>query len=324
MLPQKLTYVGPMFRYDRPQQGRLRQFHQLGAEIIGVGDISADLELIQMSIEFLEKVNLKRNDFDIQVNTLGDLESRKKYSAKLKYFFQDYKKDLTQESLDRLERNPLRILDTKNQTELKIIEKAPKLSQVLNDESLEIFGEFKNGCKKLGINITINEKLVRGLDYYNHICFEFVSKKLGSQNSILAGGRYDGLIRNLGGPHYSGCGFAAGIERIILALLFLKRKPTEKFKEKIFTVISLGKKNDIEVMKIARKIRKDLKKTVIDIICKSNLSQGLKYANEKKATHAIIIGDDELSKKIVNLKDLNKKVQKEISISNLSKELSKI
>ena len=324
MLPQKLTYVGPMFRYDRPQQGRLRQFHQLGAEIIGVGDISADLELIQMSIEFLEKVNLKRNDFDIQVNTLGDLESRKKYSAKLKYFFQDYKKDLTQESLDRLERNPLRILDTKNQTELKIIEKAPKLSQVLNDESLEIFGEFKNGCKKLGINITINEKLVRGLDYYNHICFEFVSKKLGSQNSILAGGRYDGLIRNLGGPHYSGCGFAAGIERIILALLFLKRKPTEKLKEKIFTVISLGKKNDIEVMKIARKFRKDLKKTVIDIICKSNLSQGLKYANEKKATHAIIIGDDELSKKIVNLKDLNKKVQKEISISNLSKELSKI
>lgn len=110
MLPQKLTYVGPMFRYDRPQQGRLRQFHQLGAEIIGVGDISADLELIQMSIEFLEKINLKRNDFDIQVNTLGDLESRKKYSAKLKDFFQDYKKDLTQESLDRLERNPLRIL----------------------------------------------------------------------------------------------------------------------------------------------------------------------------------------------------------------------
>ena len=324
ILPQKLTYVGPMFRYDRPQQGRLRQFHQLGAEIIGVGDISADLELIQMSIEFLEKINLKRNDFDIQVNTLGDLESRKKYSAKLKDFFQDYKKDLTQESLDRLERNSLRILDTKNKTELKIIEKAPKLSQVLNDESLEIFGEFKNGCKKLGINIIINEKLVRGLDYYNHICFEFVSKKLGSQNSILAGGRYDGLIRNLGGPDYSGCGFAVGIERIILALPSLKRKPTEKFKEKIFTVISLGKKNDIEVMKIAKKIRKDLKKTVIDIICKSNLSQGLKYANEKKATHAIIIGDDELSKKIVNLKDLNKKVQKEISISNLSKELSKI
>ena len=132
-----------MFRYDRPQQGRLRQFHQIGAEIIGIKDISADLELIQISLDFLEKINIKKNDFEIQINTLGDTESREKYSKKLKEFFQDFKKNLTKESMNRLEKNPLRILDTKNQEELKIIEKAPKLNQILNNESLDIFDEFK-------------------------------------------------------------------------------------------------------------------------------------------------------------------------------------
>ena len=320
ILPQKLTYVGPMFRYDRPQEGRLRQFHQIGAEIIGIKNVNADLELVQISADFLEKINIKKNDFEIQINTLGDVDSRKKYSKRLKEFFHNFKKDLSRESLDRLEKNPLRILDTKNQEELKIIEKAPKLSEMLNNESIEIFDEFKDGCEKLGINIIVNEKLVRGLDYYNHICFEFISKQLGAQNSFLAGGRYDGLIGNLGGPDYPGCGFAAGIERILL----LKNKSSEKLTKRIFTIISLGKNNNIEAMKIANKIRRELKETVIDIICKDNLSKGLKYANEKKSTHAIIIGDDEISKKIVNFKDLKKKVQKKILISRLSKELSKI
>jgi len=131
-------------------------------------------ELVQISIDFLEQINIKRNDFEIHVNTLGDINSRKKYSKQLKEFFQDFKKDLTQESIDRLEKNPIRILDTKNKEELKIIEKAPKLNQILNNESLDIFDEFKDACKKLGINIIVNEKLVRGLDYYNHICFEFI------------------------------------------------------------------------------------------------------------------------------------------------------
>ena len=320
MLPQKLTYVGPMFRYDRPQQGRLRQFHQLGAEIIGIKDISAELELVQISIDFLEQINIKRNDFEIHVNTLGDINSRKKYSKQLKEFFQDFKKDLTQESIDRLEKNPIRILDTKNKEELKIIEKAPKLNQILNNESLDIFDEFKDACKKLGINIIVNEKLVRGLDYYNHICFEFISNLLGAQNSFLAGGRYDGLIKHLGGPDYPGCGFAGGIERILL----LKKIPNKNARKKIFTVISLGKNNKVEAMKIANKVRRELKEVVIDVICIDNLSKGLKYANEKKATHSIIIGDEEISQKIINFKDLKKKIQKKILLSKLSEELSKI
>ena len=332
ILPQKLTYVGPMFRYDRPQQGRLRQFHQIGAEIIGIKDISADLELIQISLDFLEKINIKKNDFEIQINTLGDTESREKYSKKLKEFFQDFKKNLTKESMNRLEKNPLRILDTKNQEELKIIEKAPKLNEMLNSESIEIFDEFKDGCKKLGIKTIVNEKLVRGLDYYNHICFEFISKKLGAQNSFLAGGRYDGLIKQLGGPDYPGCGFAAGLERILI----LVDKPANKLLKKI-VVIAIGKDNKIEALKIANQIRSGLNKwqsseIVVDLICKDNLSKGLKYANEQIASHAIIIGDDEISQKIINLKDLKKKVQKQISLSDLTndfysnmyKELSKI
>ena len=319
-LPQKYIYDGPMFRYDRPQQGRLRQFHQLGAEIIGVNDISADLELIFMAKDFLNRAHIPDNYFKIQVNSLGDQESRKKFSKKLEEFFQDHKKELTKESLERLKKNPLRILDTKNKDEQKLIEKAPKLKHSLNSKSSEIFEKFKQECEYLKIPITINDNLVRGLDYYNHICYEFVSDKLGSQDTFLAGGRYDGLIKKMGGPDYSGCGFAAGLERILLMYKEVKIIVPGLH----IIVIATKKENKIKIMKITNEIRSKIisMTNLMELIFKDNLSKGLKYASEKNASHAIILGEEEISKKLITLRDLKSKKQIKIPISKLIEELS--
>ena len=213
-LPQKFSYVGPMFRYDRPQKGRFRQFNQFGVEVIGEKDIAADIELIYFARDFVNKVGISDKSFKIYVNSLGDEVSRKKYTLEIQNFFQDHKKKLTSESLERLKKNPLRILDTKNNEEKKLLIKAPKLKDFLSTESSDIFEEFKEGCKQLNVSIILNDNLVRGLDYYNNICYEFVSNDIGAQDSFLAGGRYDGLIKKMGGPDYPGCGFAAGVERI--------------------------------------------------------------------------------------------------------------
>ena len=322
-LPQKITYSGPMFRYDRPQQGRFRQFHQLGAEIIGTKDISSDLELIYMARDFLNRIDLPENFFKIHVNNLGDKESRQKYSKELQNFFQDHRKKLTPESLDRLNKNPLRILDTKNKEEQKLLKKTPKLKNFLSNESLDIFDQFKEGSKKLQIPIVVNDNLVRGLDYYNHICYEFVSDRLGSKDSFLAGGRYDGLIKDMGGPDYPGCGFAAGIERIIL----ICGSVIPILPEKYLMIIALDKENKIKAMKITNQIRKVIDDELskknstsfsVDLIFKNNLSKGLKYASEKKATHAVIIGEKEISQENIIIKDLKKRTQKKIQLLDLS------
>tara|TARA_Y100000590_G_scaffold130166_1_gene148697 strand:+ start:645 stop:1934 length:1290 start_codon:yes stop_codon:yes gene_type:complete len=325
-LPQKLSYVGPMFRYDRPQKGRFRQFYQCGAEIIGEKDIYADIELINLAKHFVNEAGISDKSFKIHINSLGDEESRKKYVSELQKFFQDHKKKLTSESLERLKKNPLRILDTKNNEEKKLLIKAPKLKNFLTTESSDIFEEFKEGCKQLKISITLDDNLVRGLDYYNNICYEFISNDIGAQDSFLAGGRYDGLIKKMGGPDYPGCGFAVGIER----LLMLKPHVIEDYKEFItpdsYVVIAVGKENKIKAMEIMNQLREvvDKEDTIdllcqssIDFICRDNLSKGLRYASEKKANFAIIIGQEEILNKEVTIKDLKKRAQKKIEIKDL-------
>ena len=315
-LPQKFSYIGPMFRYDRPQKGRLRQFSQFGAEIIGDKDISADLELIHLAKHFVNDVGIHDRLFKIHVNSLGDEASRKKYVLELKNFFEGHKKSLTVESLDRLEKNPLRILDTKNTEEKKLLVKAPKLKDFLSNESSDIFEEFKKGCEQLEIPIILDDNLVRGLDYYNNICYEFISTNIGAQDTFLAGGRYDGLVKNMGGPDYPGCGFAIGVERVNLIW------PTRSIpKPEYYVVIAVGKENKIEAMKIINKIRKKIKPIFqlisIDLICKDNLSKGLRYASDKKAGYAIIIGQEEILNKEITVKDLKKRKQKKIKTQNL-------
>ena len=315
-LPQKLSYKGEMFRYDRPQKGRLSEFYQLGLEVIGEKDISADIELIQIAKQFVNTIGIKDNKFKILVNSLGDEESRKKYSIELKNFFQEHKKVLTNESLERLKKNPLRILDTKNEEEKKLLIKATKLKNFLSSQSSDIFSEFKDNCKELKIPIVVDDNLVRGLDYYNNICYEFVSKDIGSQDSFLAGGRYDGLIKKMGGPDYPGCGFAAGVERIRLLC-------SKNFKLPVdinYVAIAIGNKNKIRAMKIINKFRDEFefnKYFSIDFICRDDLSKGLRYASEKKADFALILGDDEILKKEITIKELKSRKQIKINISNL-------
>ena len=333
-LPQKFSYMGPMFRYDRPQKGRFRQFNQLGAETIGEKDIYADIELINFAKNFVNESGVSDKSFKIHVNSLGDEESRSKYISELQNFFEDHKKKLTSESLERLKKNPLRILDTKNNEEKKLLIKAPKLKNFLNNESSDLFEEFKEGCKQLKIPITINDNLVRGLDYYNNICYEFISNEIGAQDSFLAGGRYDGLIKKMGGPDYPGCGFAVGVERLLL----LKPKMIKNYKD-FFTplssiVIAVGKENKIKAMQITNKIREAIDKSdtridfenlrtggTLDFICRDNLSKGLKYANDKGADFAIIIGNDEISNQEVIVKDLKKRVQNKVKIKEIIKDL---
>ena len=315
-LPQKFSYSGPMFRYDRPQKGRFRQFHQLGVEIIGEKDIYADIELINFAKNFVNETGVSDKSFKIHVNSLGDELSRKKYILELQNFFQDHRSRLTSESLERLKKNPLRILDTKNNEEKKLLIKAPKLKDFLNTESSDIFEEFKEGCKKLKIPIILNDNLVRGLDYYNNICYEFVSNDIGAQDSFLAGGRYDGLIKKMGGPDYPGCGFAAGVERIRLLCSKNLKLPSGIN----YVAIAIGKENKIKAMKIINKFRGELefnKYFPIDFICRDNLSKGLKYASEKKADYALILGDDEILNKKITIKELKTRKQTKINISNL-------
>ena len=340
-LPQKLTYSGPMFRYDRPQSGRYRQFHQLGAEIIGEKDISADLELIYIAKKFTNLLGISDKNFEIHVNSLGDEKGRKKYAIELKDFFQDHKKELTRESLERLKKNPLRILDTKNEKEKKLLIKSPKLKNFLSNESLDTFDEFKEHCKDLKIPIIANDNLVRGLDYYNNICYEFIGKLLGAQNTFLAGGRYDGLIKKMGGPDYPGCGFATGMERIALMDKKFRDKdimiqgipPSTllQSQEDHYAVIVIGKENKIKALKIINILLEDQTSNPdkynekrfgplkFNLICKDNLSKGLKYANGISAGYAIIIGENEISKQQLTIKDLNKQSQKIIKIKDFTK-----
>ena len=213
--PIKLATHGPLFRYERPQKGRYRQFHQIDAEIIGAGDPQADVELLVMADQILRELGISEG-VTLQLNTLGDAASRDAWRAALIEHFQVHKGDLSQESQDRLERNPLRILDSKEAQDRPIADAAPDIDAFLTDEAAAFFDKVTSGLDAAGVSWTRNARLVRGLDYYRHTAFEFVTDRLGAQGTVLGGGRYDGLIENLGGSPTPAVGWAAGIERLAM------------------------------------------------------------------------------------------------------------
>ena len=213
--PIKLATHGPLFRYERPQKGRYRQFHQIDAEIIGAGEPQADVELLVMADHILRELGITEG-VTLQLNTLGDAASREAWRAALIQHFQSYRGDLSQESQDRLERNPLRILDSKEAQDRPIADAAPDIDAFLTDEAAAFFDKVTSGLDAAGVAWTRNARLVRGLDYYRHTAFEFVTDRLGAQGTVLGGGRYDGLIENLGGPATPAVGWAAGIERLAM------------------------------------------------------------------------------------------------------------
>ncbi len=213
--PMKVTTHGPLFRYERPQKGRYRQFHQIDAEIIGAAEPAADVELLVMADQLLHELGIK-DGVTLELNTLGDAASRDAWRAALIAYFNDHKDVLSEDSLSRLEKNPLRILDSKDPDDRGVAHAAPKIDEFLSAEAQDFFGAVTAGLDAAGVAWTRNAKLVRGLDYYRHTAFEFTTDRLGAQGTVLGGGRYDGLIENLGGPATPAVGWAAGIERLAM------------------------------------------------------------------------------------------------------------
>lgn len=296
----RLFYSGPMFRYERSQAGRYRQHHQIGVELIGSKAPETDAELIDMAYSLYTKLGIQ--SLSITLNSIGDKECREKYKEALKSYLKTHLKTLSEDSQTRFEKNPLRILDSKAPQDKEIVSKAPSILDFLDPESEKHF-EFTLKClKDLGIPFVVNPLLVRGLDYYNKTVFEIISTNLGAQNSIGGGGRYDGLIKELGGPDLPACGFGTGIERILQALIGQKGHLPAAPKPTLY-LIPLSEKAK-EVCFFLQKTLRQAKISVQTDYSGKKLSKLMNNANEVGAKYVAVLGDDELSSETVNLKEM--------------------
>jgi histidyl-tRNA synthetase len=314
-IPQRFSYFGPMFRYERPQKGRLRQFHQFGVELLGISSSMGDLEVISLANNFLKSLKLD-NKIELKINSLGDTDSRLNYRKVLVDYLNDFKKELSEDSIKRLKENPLRILDSKNPSDQAILIKAPDVLNYLNEFSKDRFEEVCDGLDSLNIDYKIDKNLVRGLDYYCHTAFEFITDQLGAQGTVLAGGRYDGLSEMLGGIQMPGVGWAAGIERLALMInANYKNNPD-------LVLIGLSEKFNLDLLQMIDRLIIDGIKT--EILYTGNVSKKLKRANKINAQFAIIIGEDEISQNIVNLKNLKTGFQQVMKLGDAINEIKSL
>ncbi|HJO87280.1 MAG TPA: histidine--tRNA ligase [Rhodospirillales bacterium] len=312
-LPLKLFYRGPMFRYERPQKGRRRQFRQVGVEILGVATPQADIETISIAQTFLEELGLK-DYIKLELNSLGDTDSRSAYCDELVKYLSDHQDKLSKDSLERLDRNPMRILDSKDEGDQAVVVDAPRLQDNLNEASQSFFEDLCEGLTKLGIVFEHNTNLVRGLDYYCHTAFEFKTSDLGAQGTVLAGGRYDGLVGQMGGPETPGIGWAAGVERLSLLL-----DDGAEAKRPI-AVIPVGGKAESEAMVVTEMLRK--KGYRVDLGYSGNLKKRMKRANRLNAVAAVLLGEDELTRNVGTLRNMDSGEQKEVSLETLEDHLA--
>jgi len=311
-LPVKLFCAGPAFRYERPQKGRYRQFHQIDAEILGAPEPLADIEVIALGHAILKELGLTGH-VTLELNSLGDRESRLAYREKLVSYLERFKDDLSEDSQARLERNPLRILDSKNKGDQEIVAEAPLLTDCFNQASLSFYEQVQEGLDALGIGYQKNPKLVRGLDYYSHTAFEFTTTELGAQGAVLAGGRYDGLIKTLGGPDTAGIGWAAGVERLSMLISQLPAQPRP------VVVVPLGDGMEIEALKLAIELR--AQGYPVEYGFKGRVGQRLKRASQQNARYALMLGEDELAAGKVVLRDLDAGEQQEVDRTALGENL---
>ena len=307
-LPLKYFYGGPMFRYERPQKGRLRQFHQIGAELLGVPEALGDVEIIALGAHILKALGIA-DRVKLELNTLGDSESRAAYRDSLVNYLSDHLNDLSEESRDRLERNPLRILDSKNEGDREIVAEAPKLAEYLNPPSREFFQTVCAGLDALDIAYELNPHLVRGLDYYCHSAFEFNTEALGAQGAVLAGGRYDGLVETMGGPKTAGVGWAAGIERMAMLVGEVESEGS------IIAVVPVGGDMEAEAFALTQSLRGV--GFCADLAFRGNISKRLKRANRMGAVCAVLLGGEEVARGNVTLRDLATGDQQEVSRDGL-------
>lgn len=308
---QRLWYCGPMFRYERPQAGRQRQFHQIGVELLGTGAPRADVEVIAIATEILQALGLTKLKLDI--NSVGTGEDRARYREALVNYLTPYKNDLDPDSQERLSRNPLRILDSKNEKTQAIAKNAPSILDYLNSDSTRHFDQVQQLLKDLGISYQINPRLVRGLDYYTHTAFEIQSEDLGAQATVCGGGRYDGLVKQLGGPDTHAVGWAMGMERLILLLEKIKNVTLTP---KDFYLVSKGEKAESMALVIAQKLR-NLNFTVELDLSGSNFGKQFKRADRSGAVACLVVGEGEAEKQTVQLKWLFTKEQLELSLAEL-------
>jgi histidyl-tRNA synthetase len=310
LAPLKVATHGPLFRYERPQKGRYRQFHQLDAEILGADSPAADVELLVMADQLLKELGIAQG-VTLELNTLGDNESRSAWRAALVEHFEAHRGELSEESLVRLGKNPLRILDSKDPRDRPAAETAPDVDQFLTGPAREFFARVTAGLDAAGVAWTRNPRLVRGIDYYRHTAFEFVTDRLGAQGAVIAGGRYDGLVEALGGPSTPAVGWAAGIER--LAMLAAPPAPPKIDA----ALVPLGDAAEAAAIGILADLRRA--GIACDMAYKGNMKKRLARADAAGARYAIILGEDELARGEAALKDLASGEQRNLPLGELAK-----
>ena len=293
--PLKVATHGPLFRYERPQKGRYRQFHQLDAEIIGAAEPQADVELLAMADQLLKELGIAEG-VTLQLNTLGDAPSREAWRMALVEHFREARDALSEDSQERLERNPLRILDSKDPRDRALVHEAPRIDDFMSGEAERYFVQVCDGLDAAGVTWHRNPTLVRGLDYYRHTAFEFVTDRLGAQGTVLGGGRYDGLIETLGGPHTPAVGWAAGIERLAMLVGEQTGLQTE------VSVVPMGSTAELAAQQIVARLRTAGLITELDF--RGNMKKRMQRASASGARYVLILGDDELSRDEITVRDM--------------------
>jgi histidyl-tRNA synthetase len=312
--PLKVAAHGSAFRYERPQKGRFREFHQLDAEIIGAAEPQADVEILSLGYQLLIELGIAEG-VTLELNTLGDPETREAWRSALVDYFQSHRAGLSEDSVARLDRNPLRILDSKDPRDRAICEGAPAVDDHLTSEASDFFGAVTAGVDAAAVPWTRNSRLVRGLDYYRHTAFEFVTDRLGAQGTVIAGGRYDGLIESLGGPHTPAIGWAAGIERLAM---MIDAPPPER---PAIVLVPLGERAEGEAQRILVGLRRE--GIAADMAYRGNLKKRMSRANASGAAYALILGDEELDSGQAQLKDLESGEQRGVSLDLIAEALGR-
>ena len=305
-LPQKVCYIGGCYRYEKPQAGRLREFHQFGVECIGAAAPSADAEVISLANSVLKGIGLDK--LSLEINSIGCPTCRAVYHKALKEYFEGKKEDLCETCKDRLDRNPMRILDCKSPVCSDIAKDAPKVLDFLCEDCANHFEAVKAGLNEMGIEYTVNPSIVRGLDYYTRTVFEFVSGDIGAQSTVCGGGRYDGLMEQMGAPATASLGFAMGIERLLLVLKNSEKQVGEKPVCDLY-IAPMGEKANVKALAICSCLRDQ------------GLKAQMRYANKIGARFSIVLGDNELESGLIRIKNMETGEDKEIAIESISEEL---
>lgn len=319
-LPQKLYYLTSCYRYEKPQAGRLREFHQFGVECVGTASPAADAEVIALAADVFDFLGV--DGLSLEINSIGCPECRKEYHKALKEYFEAYKSELCETCLGRLEKNPMRILDCKSPVCSKIAEGAPKILDYLCDDCKEHFEKVKKYLEAMEIEYTVNPTIVRGLDYYTRTVFEFVSDEIGAQGTVCGGGRYDGLCKELGGNDIPSLGFGLGIERLIL-LMKTKNIPFPEDAKCNLYIATMGDEASEKAAAIARALRKEGVSVSFDVFGRSVKAQ-MKYANKLGAEYVMVLGDTEVSEGKAKLKDMRNREEADVTLDTFADDFEQI